>query len=522
MLTPEYLMHAPEGAEAIAEDLHIDILQRLIFRIMLRFSRGDGYILTAQDKYQIETLEQMGYLAQDIQKALARATGRMQTEIAAAMEDAGVRVLQYDDALYEAAGLNPSPIRQSPYITRLMQSTYEQTMGEWKNATATTAEAAQKTFVNACDKAYYQVMSGAMAANQAVKEAVDTVVSSGVTVTYPTGHQDTIETATARAVRTGISQGAARIQLARMKEMGIDLVLVSSHLGARPEHALWQGKVYSLGGEYKGQYPDFVQSTGFGTVTGLCGANCRHSFNAWFPGMENPWKQYDTEENRKEYEKEQRQRAMERKIRKTKREVMGYREAMEDAEDEGLRGELEKEYQRRALRLQQQNAAYNEYCKENGLKKQSDRISIAQWDRQQAAKATAAANKYKQEKEAEERNLQFIRDDATIKANSGLPAKINNPDTRIAHTVDVDLPKIKGVVPKMSEATEVYTMAGAGTSTPIRDLRRLYTSYPEYGDASGWAKKSGTVYAKHHHYVVHWYENTKGVPETELKLKGAK
>lgn len=522
MLTPEYLMHAPEGAEAIAEDLHIDILQRLIYRIMLRLSRGDGYLLTAQDKYQIETLEQLGYLNQDIQKALAKATGRMQTEIAEAMEAAGVRVLQYDDNLYRAAGLNPAPIRQSPYIVRTMQAAYEQTMGEWGNATETTVEAAQRMFISACDGAYYRVLSGAMSASQAVKEAVDTVVSSGVTVTYPTGHQDTIETATARAVRTGISQGAARIQLARMKEMGIDLVLVSSHLGARPEHALWQGKVYSLGGEYKGKYPDFEQSTGFGTVTGLCGANCRHSFNAWFPGMENPWTQYDTEENRQEYEKEQRQRAMERKIRKTKREVMGYREAMEDAKDEGLRDELEKGYQKRALRLQQQNAAYNEYCKDNGLKKQSDRISIAQWDRQQAAQATAAANKYKQEKETEERNLQFIRDDATIKANSGLPAKINNPDTRIAHTVDVDLPKIKGVVPKMSEATEVYTMAGAGTSTPIRDLRRLYTLYPEYGDASGWAKKSGTVYAKHHHYVVHWYENTKGVPETEIKLKGAK
>lgn len=127
-----------------------------------------------------------------------------------------------------------------------------------------------------------------------------------------------------------------------------------------------------------------------------------------------------------------------------------------------------------------------------------------------------------QEKEAEERNLQFIRDDATIKANSGLPAKINNPDTRIAHTVDVDLPKIKGVVPKMSEATEGYTMAGAGTSTPIRDLRRLYTSYPEYGDASGWAKKSGTAWGKEYHYVIHWYENDGFIPQGEIKLKGMK
>lgn len=419
MLTPEYLMHAPEGAEAIAEDLHIDILQRLIFRIMLRFSRGDGYILTAQDKYQIETLEQLGYLNQDIQKALAKATGRMQTEIAEAMEAAGVRVLQYDDNLYRAAGLNPTPIRQSPYIVRTMQAAYEQAMGEWGNATATTAEAAQRMFISACDGAYYRVLSGAMSASQAVKEAIGETISSGVTVTYPTGQKDTIETATARAVRTGISQGAARVQLARMDEMGIDLVLVSSHLGARPEHALWQGKVYSRGGEYRGQYPDFVESTGYGTVAGLCGANCRHSFSAWFPGMENPWTQYDTEENRQEYEKEQRQRAMERKIRKTKREVMGYREAMEDAKDESLRAELGKDYQKKAIQLQKQNSAYNEYCKENGLKKQSDRISIAQWDRQQAAQATAAARKYRAN--APEQNYKPVSRDhpAEFIANSG-------------------------------------------------------------------------------------------------------
>ena len=92
----------------------------------------------------------------------------------------------------------------------------------------------------------------------------------------------------------------------------------------------------------------------------------------------------------------------------------------------------------------------------------------------------------------------------------------------IPHTVAVNLPKIQGVVPKGAATVEVYTMAGDGTSTPIRDLKRLYATYPEYGDASSWKKKSGTVYAKNHHYVVHWYENTKGVPPDEIKLKGAK
>jgi hypothetical protein len=49
--------------------------------------------------------------------------------------------------------------------------------------------------------------------------------------------------------------------------------------------------------------------------------------------------------------------------------------------------------------LQKQNEAYNQFCKDNGLKKQQDRISIAKWTRSEAAKARAAAKKYNEGKE---------------------------------------------------------------------------------------------------------------------------
>ena len=74
MLTPSYLLQATEPAEEIAEKLHSDILNRIIERIMIRFKRGDDYVLTAVDKWQIETLQQAGYLLDDIQKELAAAT----------------------------------------------------------------------------------------------------------------------------------------------------------------------------------------------------------------------------------------------------------------------------------------------------------------------------------------------------------------------------------------------------------------------------------------------------------------
>ena len=103
-----------------------------------------------------------------------------------------------------------------------------------------------------------------------------------------------------------------------------DLVITSQHIGARPEHALWQGKVFSLSGK-SNRYPDFRSSTGYGTAAGLCGVNCRHSFSPYFPGMSlKPDEQISLTENRRQYELEQEQRFNERRIRYFKREAMVY------------------------------------------------------------------------------------------------------------------------------------------------------------------------------------------------------
>lgn len=398
MLNPSYLLHATEPAEEIAEALHQDILKRIIERIILRFQRGDDYVLTSLDKWQLETLQQAGYLLQDIQKDIAKATGMMQSEVKEAMEDAGVTALEYDDRIYREAGLNPVPLVQSPHMIQLMQDTYLQTLGEWKNFTSISERAIHDLFVNACDTAYMQAMSGMISPRQAVREALETIVDGGVYVEYPGGRKDTIETATARAVRTGISQASGRIQIARMDEMDVDLVLVSSHLGARPEHAEWQGKVYTRSG-LNPKYPDFVAVTGYGTVTGLCGANCRHSFGPYFEGQHNPFEQFDDEENRKLYELEQQQRTLERRIRKTKRDAMSARTARDAETDPTEREYWDTKYQKKAVLLQKQNAAYNQFCEDNNLKKQQDRISIAKWNRSEAAKARAAAKRYNEDKE---------------------------------------------------------------------------------------------------------------------------
>jgi len=110
--------------------------------------------------------------------------------------------------------------------------------------------------------------------------------------------------------------------------------------------------------------------------------------------MENPYEgMIDSEENKKAYDLSQRQRLLERRIRKTKRETMGIKEALDDAQTEASKAEIEALYQQKAKLLAKQNKAYNEFCEENNLKRRAERVSIAQWDRKQAAAARAAARK---------------------------------------------------------------------------------------------------------------------------------
>lgn len=407
MLSPDYLARIAEGSEEIASQLHTYIIRQIIDRMMIRIGRGDDYLLTSSDRWRIQILQDAGYLLEDITAELSKITKQQEKEIKGAMEEAGVKALEYDHKIYEAAGLSPIPLTQSPQLIRLMERNMTATMGEWENYTRTTAEAAQRLFINECDNAYHLVSSGVVSYTQAVKEAVNNVVSGGVIVHYPSGHKDTIETATARAVRTGVAQATGDISIKRMEEIDWDIILVSAHIGARTgdggknpgNHLWWQGQFYSRTGKDK-RFPPFSQ-TGYGTGEGLCGWNCRHSFGSG-DGVNNPYKDIQTADNYKVEQLEKRQRTLERRIRKTKREVMGMQEAVDKCKDESVKFEMQLDLDRKSYLLQRQNKAYNEFCKENDLRTQQERLQIARWNREQAEKARGAARRYQNAKGKEE------------------------------------------------------------------------------------------------------------------------
>ena len=403
MLRPAYLAAIAEGSEQIASELHDYIVQAIVGRMMERIGRGEKYLLTSADRWRIQILQDAGELLENITAELSLYTGKQIQEIRSAMEEAGVKALEAEDLIYSAAGLSTVPLWESPVLVRLMERNMNASLGEWRNYTRTTAEEAQRLYITECDKAYNRVMSGAVAYTQAVKEAVEEVASAGVAVKYPTGHTDTLETATARAVRTGIAQATGDISLKRMEEMDWDTILVSAHIGARTgdggqnpgNHLWWQGQFYSRSGTDK-RFPPFSQ-TGYGTGEGLCGWNCRHSFGCG-DGVHNPYEDIQTEDNVRMEKLEKRQRELERRVRKTKRAVMGMQVAVEKCQDEAARAVLQQELDRKSFLLQRQNRVYQDFCKYNNLRPLSERLKIARWSREQAAKARGAARRYQNAK----------------------------------------------------------------------------------------------------------------------------
>lgn len=399
MLTPQQILDIIETLYPQIDELNVWITSDLIRRVMARLGRGEGLFLTATDAWQLQVYQAAGGHLEAVQKEIKRWTLATDTEIKRIFEDAGIKATAYDNQFYVEHGLTGIDLAQSDGMIRLLEDTYQRTVGTIHNFTCTTAQASQKQLITALDTAHFKVTSGAASYTQAVQDAVNSIVDTQVRVNYPTGHTDTIETAVLRAVRTGVAQASGNMAVQGMEERDWDVILVSAHIGARygdggqnpGNHFWWQGKFYSRTGRTP-NLPMFVESTGYGSGEGLCGWNCRHSFG---PGdlRHNPYAQFDADANKKAYDLSQKQRAKESRIRRTKTKLIGLRAAIDAAEDAGVKATLEAQYTHTAKLLEKQNLDYNQFCENTGLKRLSDRIQIAQWTREDARKSIAAARK---------------------------------------------------------------------------------------------------------------------------------
>lgn len=196
------------------------------------------------------------------------------------------------------------------------------------------------------------------------------------------------------------------LQLARMEEMDCEFVEVTAHEGARPTHAVWQGRVYHRGGavvQDGERYEDFETATGYGTGPGLCGWNCRHNFYPFYPGISvrNYTDERLTELDARnipyggglytKYEITQMQRALERRVRKYKRRYLAETAAGVDAGQS-------------AAKLKAARQQLSAFLAETGERLDGARTEMPGFGQREAKQADAAASA-----------LQSAQNNATLK-----------------------------------------------------------------------------------------------------------
>lgn len=392
MLTPEYLVSVADDVIDIYSEVEQDIINDIVRRIV---KTGK---LTETAKWQLERAQAFGYFRQDVEKTLASATGKSQKEIRRIMAEAGAKSLAYDDSIYLKAGLKPIPFSKSPALQAMLLQGTSNVNALVSNFTKTTAISSQTAFIRVLDRAYIQILTGAFDPTTAIKKGINDLAKNGINkVAYPSGTSCTIEAAVRRAVITGLNQSVSKLQLERVKEMEWDLVEVTSHAGARPTHAVWQGKIYCVNGSTR-HYGNLEEETGYGEGDGLCGWNCYHNFYPYLDGYSTPTFSNDPSAdagrgNDEDYEIQQKQRYYERQVRAAKRECEAYNTAVEEADDEGLAREMYKSFQSASVKLKNREAKLKQFVADNGIARYPEREWIGKWDRSVSGKAVWANRK---------------------------------------------------------------------------------------------------------------------------------
>lgn len=404
MLTPAYLRDAAEPVVEIFSQVESDITADIARRIVKA-----GYV-TETAKYQIEKMQEIGLLQGDVQKILAEATGKSEKEIQKLMKDAGVEALKFDDSIYRKAGLKPPAIESSPVVKAVLLHGMDKTNALVSNFTKTTATTSTKAFSSVLDRCYLQILSGAYDRNTALKIAINDLASKGIEkVAYPSGVTSSTEAAVRRAVTTGLNQSVAKVQLARAEEMGCELVETTSHAGARPTHAEWQGRVFCIKGHHP-KYGDFYRETGYGETDGLCGINCYHSFFPYFEGLsikgfsEDPAKEFLGKDNDEMYKEQMKQRYYERQIRAAKKECTVFSAAFDATRDPELKAAMQQSLLSSSDKLRRREAALNSFLAETGRTKDPSRVVIGGWSRNDMT-----TSKSKIEREAKEQIIPNLK-----------------------------------------------------------------------------------------------------------------
>lgn len=405
-LTPQQLDKLPDSMIQLMSELQDEIISDICRRIK------KTNLLTPTAEWQLIKANQLTLSSQEVKRRIAQKLKISEKSVKELYTDAVRTAIREDEKIYKFAmadGILSGDYREkltnytrSAAFSNALKKGLKNTNGLMRNLTNSAAAAANRQLSDALDLAYLEVASGAFTPQEAVFKAVKKLGADGIKcVSYKSGRTDQLDVAVRRAIVTGIGKTCGDLQLGLADEMDCQLVEVSSHLGARPSHAEWQGQIYSLVKNHP-KYPYFYDATGYGTGDGLCGWNCRHSFFPYFEGLSRPANEpnFSLAENAQVYADTQKQRSYERAIRKSKRELAALDGARSAENDPIAKAKYDGEFARKSAVLKRQEARLSEHLKATGLLPDNSRVRVDGFGKSVSQKAVHANKKYLLDKAA--------------------------------------------------------------------------------------------------------------------------
>ncbi|MBS6765938.1 MAG: phage minor capsid protein [Clostridium sp.] len=492
-MQPNELAKLPEKIEA----LFIDMQNRIMLDVVRRIRKTGGITSTAD--YQLQKMQILGNSSEFLEAETKRLLNATYPEVFELYDEVIEKDYVRDKSLYEQVNAKYIPYKDNETMQAWVEAARVQTNGQFDNITKSMGFSLNygnklvftpfsEYYQKYLDRACMDIVTGAFDYNSVLRRVVKEMTSSGIrTVDYASGHSNRIDVAARRAVMTGVNQLSAKIHERTAEDLGTDMYEVTWHTGARPSH-WWGGRVYT-----KQELADICH---LGEVTGLCGANCRHSYHAFIPGIsvrtytDEQLDQMNAEEVRvkewkgKEYnvyQATQKQRQMETAMRAQREKVQLLRSGRADPDVVTVE----------KAKYQGQLNEYARFCKIMDLKQQRERIYIDLRGRVAPSKKTYVKYTSGNFKNTTKKSLQ------------GQLSYVYNG--------------VKDFIPTGTDFSNVKTIAGAGSDTPLRAAHRLAE---KYGGASGeWSKFAGKIESGKYIFDVHWYERNGKQYDAKLKVR---
>jgi hypothetical protein len=360
-------------------DLEVRIMQDIVRRI-----KKTGEITSTAD-WQINRLKILGYSSEDIENALKDTLNTSYPE----MFELYDKVINWEYVrnkdVYEQINAEYIPFEENEHLIQVTSAIKKQSLEDLENITRSLGfyldyggrkvlTPLSQVYSGYLDNACMDIVTGAFDYNAVLRRVVTQLTNSGLRqIEYSSGYANRIEVAARRAVMTGLTQLSGKIAEYNAEKLGTEFFEVEWHAGARPTHTIWQGRVWSQ--------QQLYDVCGLGTVTGLCGANCYHTYFPFVPGVSVRTYMDDwlDEQNRKEseptefrgkeytlYEAKQRQRQMETAMRAQREKVQLLQKGGADPDDVMLA----------RCKYQGQLDEYARFSKKMGLKQERERIYL--------------------------------------------------------------------------------------------------------------------------------------------------